>query len=106
VAAAIQLVLREQQQQQQQKKNASENHGPPYYYYTRPCSRPDPIPFRQYLQDYRAAHALVWAILIPAWIVEYFVATLAGCFYAGQEYAVPGIVRFLAASIIGTRVFL
>jgi hypothetical protein len=75
VAAAIQLVLREQQQQQQHE-NAGENHGPRYYYYTRPCSRPDPIPYGQYLQDYRSAHALVWAIWIPVWIVEYFVAAV------------------------------
>jgi hypothetical protein len=92
VVAAIQLVLekqqKEQQQQQQQKALSSSSSSASasastigqshsrYYYYTRPVQFREAIPYGRYLLDYRKAHNITLAVWIPAWTVQWVVATV------------------------------
>jgi hypothetical protein len=45
----------------------------PFYYYTRPTLYQQPVPYGQFLVDYRRAHDIYWAIWIPVVMVQVFV---------------------------------
>jgi len=65
VAIAIRLILASQQE----KKQLST-----YYYYTRPARQyPHPVPYGEYLVEYRRAHELRWYVWVPTWVVRCFV---------------------------------
>jgi hypothetical protein len=78
VVAAIRLVLEKQQQQQQKalSSSTSSHSRSRYYYYTRPVQFRSAIPYGRYLLDYRKAHNIKFAVWIPAWTVQWFVATV------------------------------
>jgi hypothetical protein len=80
VVAAIRLVLEKQQEQKALPSSSSTNTNSHsrsrYYYYTRPVQFRDAIPYGQYLLDYRTAHNVKLAVWIPAWTVQWFVATV------------------------------
>jgi hypothetical protein len=75
VVAAIRLVLEKQQEQNALSSPSSSSQSRSrYYYYTRPVQFRDAIPYGRYLVDYRKAHNIKWAMWIPAWTVQWFVA--------------------------------
>jgi hypothetical protein len=90
VVAAIRLVLEKQQKEQQHQKALSSSSSSSasaststigqsrsrYYYYTRPVQFREAIPYGRYLLDYRNAHNITLAVWIPAWTVQWVVATV------------------------------
>ena len=59
----INLILRQQ--------SAEELKLRPVYYYTRPLLYPDPVPYGQYLVDYRKGNNIRCFIWIPLFVVEF-----------------------------------
>jgi hypothetical protein len=80
VVTAIRLVLEKQQEQKALSSSSttstSSHSRSRYYYYTRPVQFRHAIPYGRYLLDYRTAHNIKWAVWIPAWTVQCFVATV------------------------------
>lgn len=82
VVAAIRLILEKQQEQKALSSSTStksSQNRSRYYYYTRPVQFRDAIPYGRYLVDYRKAHNIKLAVWIPAWTVQWFVATVHWC---------------------------
>jgi hypothetical protein len=77
VVAAIRLVLEKQQEQQKALSSSTISQSRSrYYYYTCPVQFRDAIPYGRYLLDYRKAHNIQLAVWIPAWTVQWVVATV------------------------------
>ena len=46
----------------------------PVYYYTRPLGQyPEPVPYGEYLMNYRLAYKMRFPLLVSDWMIQYFV---------------------------------